>query len=435
MASRSGGASDRAMTLWHGQAHMPSVMGAQRVIERGEGAYVWDETGHRVLDLPASLWYCAVGHGRSEIVNAVTAQMSRLEAYSNFQQYATRPALELAERLAALSPVPGAKILLVNAGSDAVEIACKLARRYWDVEGRPEKRVIVSRDRCYHGLHGFGTSLAGLAFNRVGYGELMPDVALVPHDDWRALERLVAEIGADRVAAFFCEPIIGTGGVIHPSGDYLARVQRICSDNEVLFVVDEVITGFGRTGELFASTRFGLEPDMLLFAKGVTSGYLPLGGVMVADRLAAPFWDEGSPLIFRHGLTYQGHATACAAALANLDVLEREELVPRVRRLERTLEDALRPLEQHPAVVEVRTGIGLLAGVQLRDVELLNAVVARSWHDGVLTRAIGDGDTLHVSPPFVITEDEIIRVGNVFAEAVESAFKRRGERVLAGDDR
>jgi len=434
MAPRSTPASRPAPALWHGQAHMPSVIGAQRVIERGEGAYVWDETGHRVLDLPASLWYCAVGHGRSEIVGAVTAQMSRLETYSNFQQYATRPALELAERLAELAPVSGVRVFLANAGSDAVEIACKLARRYWEIEGRPEKQVIVSRDRCYHGLHGFGTSVAGLAFNRGGYGALMPEVALVPHDDWRALERLVAELGADRVAAFLCEPIIGTGGVIHPSGDYLARVQRVCSENDILLVVDEVITGFGRTGELFASTRFGLEPDMLLFAKGVTSGYLPLGGVMVSDRVAAPFWDEDSSLVFRHGLTYQGHAAACAAGLANLDILEREELVPRVRRLERTLEDALRPLEEHPAVVEVRTGIGLLAGVQLRDAELINAILARCWQDGVLTRAIGDGDTLHVSPPFVITEEEIAGVGDVLAEAVEAASKQLGERVLAGKD-
>jgi len=414
---------------------MPSVKRAQHVIARGEGAYIWDESGHRALDLPASLWYCAVGHGRPDIRAAVADQMSRLEAYSNFQQYATRPALELAERLASLSPVSDTRILFCNAGSDAVEIAAKLCRRYWDIEGRPEKRVIVSRDRCYHGLHGFGTSIAGLLPNRVGYGALMPDVALVPHDDWRALERLVEGLGADRVAAFFCEPIIGTGGVIHPSGDYLARVQHICAENDIVFVVDEVITGFGRTGELFASTRFGLEPDILLFAKGVTSGYLPLGGVMVADHLAEPFWDDASPHAFRHGLTYQGHATVCAAALANLDILEREDLVARVRRLERTLESALRPLEEHPAVVEVRTGIGLLAGVQLRSDELVNAVIDHCWHNGVLTRAIGDGDTLHVSPPFVITEDEIRHVGELFGEAVEAASELAGERVTAGKER
>jgi putrescine aminotransferase len=414
---------------------MPSVIGAQRVMERGDGAYVWDESGHRVLDLPASLWYCVVGHGRPEIPAAVTAQMSRLEAYSNFQEYATRPALELAERVSALAPVSGGKVFFGNGGSDAVEIASKLARRYWDVEGRPQKRMLLSRERCYHGLHGFGTSLAGLVPHRVGYGDLMPEVALVAHDDWHALERVVNELGADRVAAFFCEPIIGTGGVIHPSGDYLANVQRICRDNDILFVVDEVITGFGRTGELFASERFGLQPDMLLFAKGVTSGYLPLGGVVVADRVAAPFWDAGSSVLFRHGLTYQSHATVCAAALANLDILEREDLVARVKGLERILEDALRTFEDHAAVVEVRAGIGLLAGVQLRDSELLSDVVDRCWQNGVLTRGIGDGDTLHFSPPFVITEEEILRAAEIVAEAVQAASEHASDRLLAGEAR
>jgi adenosylmethionine-8-amino-7-oxononanoate aminotransferase len=418
--------------LWHGQAHMPSVRRTRRVIERGEGAYVWDETGHRLLDLPASLWYCAVGHGRSEIAAAIARQMSRLESYSNFQQYATRPALELADRLAAVAPVRGAKVFLGSGGSDAVETACKLARRYWDVTGRPGKRVIVSRERCYHGLHAFGTSITGLAPNRAGYGTLVPEVATVPHDDWRAFEELVRDLGADRVAAFLCEPVIGTGGVIHPADGYLENVQRVCRENDVLFVVDEVITGFGRTGELFAATRFGLEPDLLLFAKGVTSGYLPLGGVMVSERVAAPFWDDDGAPAFRHGLTYQAHATACAAAHANLDIIDREDLVARVRGLERTLEEALRPLEDHPAVVEVRSGIGLLAGVQLRDADLVGAVVDRCWRAGVLTRPIGDGDTLHVSPPFVITDEEIRRVGDTFAEAISRAYERAGDRRPAG---
>jgi putrescine aminotransferase len=426
-------AASRRPSLWHGQAHMPSVQRGRRVIERGEGAYVWDVSGHRVLDLPGSLWYCAVGHGRPEIGAAVAAQMSRIEAYSNFQEYATPPALELADRLAAMAPISGVKVFFGSGGSDAVEIAAKLSRRYWDVEGRPEKRVIVSRERCYHGLHGFGTSLTGLTPNRVGYGDLMPDTALVPHDDWRGLERLVAALGADRVAAFFCEPVIGTGGVIHPRPDYLANVQRICRENDILFVVDEVITGFGRTGELFASTRFGLDPDVVLFAKGVTSGYLPLGGVMVSDRVAAPFWEAGSELVFRHGLTYQSHATACAAALANLDILEREDLVARVKELEGSLERALRPLEDHPAVVEVRAGIGLLAGIQLRDGGMLGDVVDRCWENGVLTRAIADGDTLHVSPPFVITAEEIRRAAEVIAEAIQHATDRIGDRLLIGE--
>jgi adenosylmethionine-8-amino-7-oxononanoate aminotransferase len=331
-----------------------------------------------------------------------------------------------------MAPVPGAKVFLTSGGSDAVDLACKLARRYFEVDGRPDKRVIVSRERCYHGLHGFGTSITGLAPNRAGYGALMPDVATVPHDDWRAFEDLVSDLGAGRVAAFFCEPVIGTGGVIHPAEGYLENVQRICRENDILFVVDEVITGFGRTGELFSSTRFGLDPDVLLFAKGVTSGYLPVGGAMVSEGVAAPFWDGDDAPAFRHGLTYQAHATGCAAALANLDILERDDLVARVRALEGPLDEALRPLEEHPAVVEVRSGIGLLAGVQLRDAALVSDVVDRCWERGILTRPIGDGDTLHVSPPFVITEEEIRRVGETFAETIAEAHERAGDRHLVG---
>jgi len=410
--------------LWHGQAHMPSVKRAPRVIERGEGCYLWDETGHRIFDLPGSLWYCNVGHGRAEITDAVAAQMKRIATYSNFQQYATRPGMELAERLADLAPVPDAKVFLGSGGSDAVEFTAKLARRYWDAVGRPSKRVLVSRERSYHGLHGFGTSIGGLAANTSGYGALMPDVVRVPTNDWRAFEQLVQEAGAATMAAFFCEPIIGTGGVVHPAPDYLPNVQRICRENDIIFVVDEVITGFGRTGELFASQRFDIEPDVLLFAKGITSGYLPLGGAIIAGWVAAPFWEDGSTLSLRHGLTYQAHASVAAAGLATLDIIEREGLVQRVRSFEGVLNRGLRRLTSHPGVVDVRSGIGLLAAVQLRDKELFAAVADGCWSRGVLARPIGDGDTLHVCPPFIVEGSEIDLVVDVVAAALDEAIGR-----------
>ena len=416
--------SSQETRLWHGQAHMPSVKRAPRIIERGEGAYLWDETGHRVFDLPGSLWYCNVGHGRAEIADAVAAQMRRIEAYSNFQQYATRPGMELAERLAAAGPVADARVFLGSGGSDAVEFTAKLARRYWTAVGKPGKRVLVSRERAYHGLHGFGTSIGGLQANAAGYGDLMPDVTRVANNDWRAFEQLVQERGAETIAAFFCEPIIGTGGVIHPAPDYLAKVQRICRENDIIFVVDEVITGFGRTGELFASQRFGIEPDILMFAKGVTSGYLPLGGAIVSGRVAAPFWDDDSDLSLRHGLTYQGHASGAAAAIATLDIIEREGLVARVRELEEPLTDGLRSLESHPAVIDVRAGIGLLGAVQVRDSELFAAVAEGCWSRGVLARAVGDGDALHVCPPFVIERSEIDWIVDVVGAALDEALDR-----------
>ena len=408
----------RDTRLWHSQALMSAVRGRERLIARGEGAYVWDEDGNRLLDATASLWYCNVGHGRAEIADAVDAQMRRLEAYHCFQQFATRPAVELAERLAAMVPIDDARIYLTSGGGDSVEAAAKLARRFWDVVGRPEKRLIITRELCYHGLHGFGTGIAGLDVNRTGQGELLADTERVATNEAEALARVVAEHGADAVAAFFCEPIIGAGGVVHPADGYLDQVQRICRQNEILFVVDEVITGFGRTGEMFASERYGLAPDVMVMAKGVTSGYQPLGAVAIAEPVWAPFWEPGSEAVFHHAITYSGHASACAAALANLEILEREDLAGRVAALERPLAEALAPLESHPLVREVRAGVGLLAGIELHDPAKAEETARRCLDAGVILRAITNG-TLQVSPPFVIDESDIELLAGVIAAELD----------------
>jgi adenosylmethionine-8-amino-7-oxononanoate aminotransferase len=404
--------------LWHSQAHMPSVRRAEIVLARGAGAYVWDEAGRRLLDAPASLWYCNVGHGRAEIADAVAEQMRVLEAYSTFQRYATRPALDVARRLAALVPLDEPRVFLTSGGGDSIDGAAKLARRYWSAVGRPEKRTVVTRELAYHGLHGFGTSITGLGLNRDGLGGLIPDTVRVPTHDVEAFERLVAEEG-DSIAAFFCEPVIGTGGVVNPQPGYLEGVQRICKENDVLFVVDEVITGFGRTGAMFASERFGLDPDVLVLAKGVTSGYLPLGAMVAAERVWAPFWKEGSDLVFRHGVTYAGHATVCAAAMANLDILEREGLVERVRALEPLLDRLVQGLAAHELVKEVRSGVGLLAGIQLVDPATAERVAARCIENGVLMRVITDG-TLQISPPFVVDDADLHFLVETIGDALDA---------------
>jgi adenosylmethionine-8-amino-7-oxononanoate aminotransferase len=410
-------------TLWHSQAHMPSVKHAELVIVRGEGAYVWDEAGRKLLDAPAGLWYCNVGHGRKEIADAVARQMAQIETYHTFQQYGNRPAIDLAARLAEVCPFPNAKIFLTSGGSDAIDTAGKLARRFWSAMGKPDKKTIVTRDRGYHGLHTLGTSIIGLEINQEGLGQLVPEAVRVPTNDASAFAATVEELGADQIAAYFAEPIVGTGGVIHPAPGYFDEVQRICQENDILFVADEVINGFGRCGEWFATQRFGLEPDMLVFAKGVTSGYLPLGGIMVGERVAEPFWEDGSALTFRHGLTYAGHASVCAAAMANLDIMDREGLVSRVRELEGVLAAALSPLAGHALVKEVRTGIGLLTGIVLEDVAAAGPVASSCLDRGVLMRSLPDG-VLHVSPPFVITEDDIAFLAGVLREALDEEAAR-----------
>jgi putrescine aminotransferase len=352
--------------FWHPFADMKAVVdGGELVIERGQGAVVYDADGRRYIDSTASLWYCNVGHGRQEIADAVAAQMGRIEAYSTFGDFANRPVLDLAERVAAYAPLDDPKVFLTSGGSDSIDTALKLARRYWQARGQPQRTIAVSRTGSYHGMHVAGTALGGIESNRQGYGGILMDGAeSVAWDSAEALEDLIDRVGADHVAAFFCEPVIGAGGVFHAPPGYLAKVRDVCRRAGVLFVADEVVTGFGRVGAWFASERFDLDPDLIVCAKGITSGYLPLGAVVVSGRVAEPFFD-GTVGMWRHGYTYSGHAAVAAAALANLDILEGEDLISRARALEKELADALRPLESHELVSEVRVAEGVFAAVQL----------------------------------------------------------------------
>jgi putrescine---pyruvate transaminase len=414
----------RGTRLWHPFADMAKVDGAEVVVTRGDGIWVWDDRGNRYLDATASLWYANVGHGRTEIADAVMEQMRRLEAYSTFGDFANEPARALADRLAELAPMPGARVFLTSGGGDSIDTAAKLARRYWTLQGRGERMHLITRSHGYHGTHGFGTSLAGIEANRAGFGPLVPHTSVVEHDSLDALEREILRVGADRVAAVFVEPVIGAGGVHPPPEGYIEGVEALCREHGVLLVIDSVICGFGRLGSWFGVERWGIEPDMIVFAKGVTSGYLPLGGVVVGERVAEPFWSTpGNP--FRHGATYAGHATCCAAALANLDILERDGLVPRGAELEGPLLEALAPLAGHPLVAEVRGGTGLLAAVDLTP-EAIAAegpigVAGRARERGVLVRALGSG--VAVSPPLTIREEELALIATGVREALDAALE------------
>jgi putrescine aminotransferase len=407
-------------SFWHPFSDMAAVeQDGELVIASGAGAYVTDEGGNRYLDATAGLWFTNVGHGCTEIAQAAATQMSRLAAYSTFGDYVTRPTLELADRLAGIAPVPGSKVFFTSGGSDSIDTAAKLARRYWVEAGHPEKTVIIGRQKAYHGMHYAGTALGGIPGNVEGYGVLVPDTETVAWDDIEDLRATIERVGADRVAAFFCEPVIGAGGVYPPPPDYLAGVRKVCTELDVLFVADEVITGFGRIGGAwFASSKLGLEPDLVTCAKGLTSGYAPMGAVLIAPRVWEPFFGPERGVWLRHGYTYSGHAAAATVALANLDIIEREGLLDEAARLETTLADQLRPLADLDGVVEVRCGAGALAAVQLADPPAAMALAKRLRSFGVATRAVGAGG-IQVSPAFVMTDEQVGELAGAIAAALE----------------
>jgi adenosylmethionine-8-amino-7-oxononanoate aminotransferase len=411
--------------FWHPFADMAAVTAhGELVLTRGEGVYVWDESGRRYLDATAGLWFANVGFGRREIADAAAAQMTALPAYSTFGDLSNRPASQLAERVSALAPVTDSRVFLTSGGSDSIDTATKMARRFWHLVGQPERTILIRRERAYHGMHTAGTSLAGIPANASGHGELIEDVAQVRWDDADDLRETIERLGVGRVAAFFCEPVIGAGGVFAPPPGYLSAARAVCRETGVLFVADEVITGFGRCGSWFASGRWDLDPDILTCAKGITSGYLPMGATIAAPWVAEPFWAEGAGL-WRHGYTYSGHAAASAAALANLDILEREGLCERARELEANLAVALAPLAAHPLVSGVRAGTGVLAAVQLSseavaaDPALAARVVAACRDVGILTRALVAG-ALQVSPALVIDRAELVALAEGVAAGLDA---------------
>ncbi len=395
-------------SLWHPFSDMGAVeRDGEFVLTRGEGVYVWDEAGNRYLDAAAGLWFAMVGHGRPELAEAAAKQMRQLAAYSTFGDYVSPPTRELAERVASIAPVPGSKIFLTSGGSDAIDTATKLARRYWHEQGQPHRTVVIGRQKAYHGMHVAGTALAGIPGNHDGYGELMADAATIGWDDPAELRKQIEAMGAERVAAFFCEPVIGAGGVYPPPEGYLAEVRQICRELGVLFVADEVVTGFARIGgDWFASSRFDLEPDLMTTAKGLTSGAAPMGALFVAPHVAEPFFRPDAGVWFRHGYTYSGHAATAAVALANLDLIEREGLVAEALRLESTIAKEIGALADHELVLEVRSGTGALAAVQVADVAQAQRLVAILRRKGVVTRAVGSG-AIQISPPLVMTDEQV----------------------------
>ena len=382
-------------------------------IVRGEGAVVWDVQGNRYVDALASLWFCGVGHGRTEIADAVARQLGTLAAFHAFERFTNEPADELCRTLAALAPMAGARVFLTSSGSEAVDSAMKLARMAQVRAGHPERTLVVSRNHGYHGVTYGGMTVQGLPLNKEGFGPGVGDVEQVDHGDIEDAARLFADRG-ERVAAVIAEPVIGAGGVYPPAPGYLEGLRRLCDDHGAYLILDEVITGFGRLGSWWGAERFDIRPDLVTFAKGVTSGYQPLGGVILAPSVTGPL-EEDPSFVLRHGHTYSGHPAACVAALAVIDILRREELAARAVAIGERLGAGLGALVDDGVLASVRGDRGMWAGVLADDraVEVRDEMMRR----GVIARFLGTS-AIAFCPPLVIGDDDLDRCVEALHDAV-----------------
>ena len=385
-----------------------------RTLVRGDGALVYDSDGREYVDGMAALWYCAIGHGRRRMAEAIAAQASTLAGYSTFDPFTNPPADALAERLVSIAPMPGSRVFYTSSGSEAVDTAMKLARLAHVQAGHPERTLIISRQRGYHGTTYGGTSAQGIALNREGYGPLVPDVVQVPADDSEALATLMSERGPT-IAAVLVEPVQGAGGVFPPTEGYLEEVRRLCDRHGAFLIFDEVISGFGRLGHWFGAHRFGVRPDLVSFAKAVTSGYVPLGGVFVGPTVRAAL-EADANFFLRTGFTYSGHPTACVAALTNIDIIESESLVERASHVGSRLSAGLRALADDGLVASVRGDGAVWAVAQHPDRDPV-VVRDRMLDLGVITRAVGT-DTNTFCPPLVVTDAQIDRIVDTLATAL-----------------
>ncbi|WP_172150659.1 MULTISPECIES: aspartate aminotransferase family protein [Pseudomonas] len=401
-----------------------------RIITKADGVYLWDSEGNKILDGMAGLWCVAIGYGRDELADAASKQMKQLPFYNLFFQTAHPPVLELAKTLAEISPAGMNHVFFTGSGSEGNDTMLRMVRHYWAIKGQPQKKVIISRINGYHGSTVAGASLGGMKFMHEQGDLPIPGIEHIPQPYWFGeggdmspdefgiwaadqLEKKILEVGEDNVAAFIAEPIQGAGGVIIPPDSYWPRIREILGKYDILFVADEVICGFGRTGEWFGSDFYGNKPDMMTIAKGLTSGYIPMGGLIVRDEIVEVLNQGGD---FNHGFTYSGHPVAAAVALENIRILREEKIIERVKaETAPYLQKRLRELADHPLVGEVR-GVGMLGAIELVKNKATRerypsesgvGMICRGhcFANGLIMRAVGD--TMIISPPLVISKAEI----------------------------
>lgn len=402
-----------------------------RIIERAQGVYLWDSEGNQILDGMAGLWCVNIGYGRTELAEVAYKQMLELPYYNSFFQCANPPAVQLAKAIAEIAPAHMNHVFFTGSGSESNDTVLRMVRRYWDLKGKPGKKTIISRINGYHGSTVAGASLGGMSVMHEQGDLPIPGIVHIPQPYWygeggdmdpeefglwaaRQLEAKIEELGEDKVAAFIAEPIQGAGGVIIPPSTYWPEIKRILAKYDILLVVDEVICGFGRTGEWFGSQYFDLKPDLMPIAKGMTSGYLPMGGVILGDRVANTLIEHGGE--FFHGYTYSGHPVAAAVGLENLRIMREEKIVDYVKQEAAPyLQSKIASLAEHRLVGEVR-GVGLLGAIELVKNKATRERFAEKGSTGTLCRDLcvrnglvmrAVGDTLIMSPPLVIKPEEI----------------------------
>jgi putrescine---pyruvate transaminase len=411
-----------------------------RIITRADGVYIFDAEGNKILDGMSGLWCVNAGYGREELVEAATRQLRELPYYNSFFQCAHPPSIELSMMLKEITQPQFNRVFFTGSGSESIDTMIRMVRRYWELLGQPERQTLIARVNAYHGSTVAGASLGGMKPMHSQGGRPLPDMEHIAQPYWfgsdqtlsptefgvqaaRALRTKIEEVGVDKVAAFVAEPVQGAGGVVIAPDSYWPEIQKICDEYGILLVTDEVICGFGRLGEWFGADYYNVKPDLMTFAKGVSSGYLPLGGVMVGDRLGDVLIDKGGE--FFHGYTYSGHPASCAVAIENINILQRESLVERVKTdIGPYLQGRWRELSEHPLVGETRM-VGLMGALELVagkdplerfDIKKGVGMLCRDIlvNNGLVMRAVGD--TIVVAPPFVLTRDEA-------DELVEKAWK------------
>ena len=386
-----------------------------RTLVRSEGVRVWDDEGNEYIDGLGSLWYCQVGHNRAELVQAITNQLQTLSSYHTFAPMGSQISDQAAERIRSVSPFPDGRVFLCSSGSESVDSAIKIMRKVAILRGKPERQIILRRARGYHGVNVGGTTLQGIPANREGWGDSLPKVLEIDPTNIESAASIFKEHGQN-IAGVVTEAVQGAGGVFPPPDGFLEGLRRLCDDNGSLLVFDEVITGFGRTGNWFASDTYNVKPDLITFAKGVTSGYQPMGGVLV-NRAVCDLFEEDPDFVFMHGYTYSGHPAACAAAIANIDLIEKEGLVERAKHIGKRISQGLEALKSDGLLSEVR-GVGAIWAGQIEGATTEQGLAVRDkmTEKGVICRAINGA--LAFCPPLIIEDQDIDHMIDIAEQAI-----------------